>query len=246
VAVLIAVFLIVLLAAFAQAVTGFGFALVSVPLLTLATDPRSAVAAEGLISLGVTVLAVVRERAWVRWSNVGWLLACALVGMPLGLLVLRSTPEHVLTGLIAVSVLACTLMVWRRTRLRSGVATVAAVGVLVGALSTATGTNGPPLIAAFQGMGYDRHTFRATLAAVFAGTGVLSVAGFIAVGLVDARVTRLGLVGLPGVAIGWLVGDRVFGRIDANGFRKVVLVALTATAAVTLAKAITAALGVSS
>jgi uncharacterized membrane protein YfcA len=233
-------FLIVLLASFTQAVTGFGFALVAVPLLAVAIDPHRAVVTEGLVSLGATVFAVVRERAHVRWRDSGWLLGCALAGLPLGLLILRGTPDRVLTALIAVCVLGCTLLVWRRAKLpQHSVVTVGAVGVLVGTLSTATGTNGPPLVAAFQAMGYDRHTFRATLAAVFAGTGVLSVAGFFAVGLVDARVTRLALVSLPAVAIGWLLGDRVFARIGATGFRTVVLVALLVTSAVTLIRAFT-------
>jgi uncharacterized membrane protein YfcA len=239
VAVLVVVFLIVLLASFTQAITGFGFALVAVPLLALATDPRGAVVVEGLVSVGATLLAAVRERDHVRWRTAGRLLACAVAGLPLGLLVLRVTPARVLTALIALCVLACTLLVWRRIRLRHhGPVTVAAVGVLVGTLSTSTGTTGPPLVAAFQAMGYDRHTFRATLAAVFAGTGVLSIAGFVAVGLVDAKVTRLALVGLPAVVIGWLVGDRVFTRIDATAFRRIVLVALVATAAVTLTRAV--------
>jgi uncharacterized protein len=239
-ATLLAAFLIVLVAALAQAVTGFGFALVAVPLLALATDPRTAVVAAGLAGLGATGLALVRERAHVQWRTTGWLLGCASAGLPVGLIVLRLAPERILTALIAVCVLACTLLVWRRGRLRRpGPVTVGAVGVLVGVLSTSTGTTGPPLVAAFQAMGYDARTFRATLAAVFSGTGVVSVAGFLAVGLVDARVTWLGLVGLPAVGLGWFLGDRLFARIDAVRFRRVILVALLATAAVTLARAVT-------
>src|SRR5262245_36670150 len=134
--VLIAAFAILLVASFAQAVTGFGFALVAVPLLALATDPRRAVVAAGLVSMGGTVLAVVRERAHVRWRTVAGLLACALAGVPLGLLALRLASARVLTALIAIGVLACTVLVWREVRLRDpGPATVAAVGVMVGALS---------------------------------------------------------------------------------------------------------------
>jgi uncharacterized membrane protein YfcA len=234
------VFAIVMVAALAQAVTGFGFALVAVPLLALAIDPRAAVVTAGLAGLGATLLALVRQQAHVNWRTAGILLGCASVGLPLGLLILRFAPVRALSVLIAVTVLCCTVLVWRRTRLRHpGRFTLAAVGVLVGTLSTATGTSGPPLVALFQGLGFERHTFRATLAAVFSGTGIVSVAGFVAAGVVTPHLVWLGLVGLPAVGVGWTIGDRLFDRIDAARFRVVVIVALIATAAVTLARAIT-------
>jgi uncharacterized membrane protein YfcA len=239
--VVLVAFVVVFVAAFAQAITGFGFALIAVPLLALATDPRHAVVTSCVVSLGATLLAMVRERAHVQWRTVARLLCCALAGVPLGLLVLRFMPDRVLTGLIAVSVLACAALVWRRARLRrQGRAAVAAVGLLVGAMSTATGTNGPPLVAAFQAMGYDRQTFRATLAAVFCGTGVASLAGFVATDLVDTRVLWLGLAGAPAVVGGWFAGDALFARIDATVFRRIVLASLVVIAAVTGFRALTA------
>ncbi len=238
--VLLAAFAIVLCASFAQAVTGFGFALVAVPLLALATDPRTAVVAACLLSLGSSLFAVVRERSHVQWRTAGLLLGCALAGLPVGLVVLRRTPDRVLDALIAVCVLACVVLVWRRLQLRHpGRGTVMGVGLLVGALSTATGSNGPPLVAAFQAMGYDRRTFRGTLAAVFGGTGVASLAGYLAVGLVHERAVWVWLAGLPAVVIGWLAGDVLFARIDAAMFRRIVLAALVVTSAVTVTRAIT-------
>lgn len=236
---LLVAFVVVLLAAAVQAVTGFGFALVAVPLVALATDPRTAVVGAGLAGLGMSLAVTMRERAHVRWRTTGLLLATAVAGMPLGLLLLRSASDQVLTALIAACALGGTALVWRRARLRTaGPVALSAVGVLVGTLSTATGTNGPPMVAAFQAMGYDARTFRATIAAVFSGTGTASVAGFFMAGVVTSDGLWIGAVGTPAMVLGWLLGDRLFRRLDADRFRGVVLAALVVTSVVTFARAV--------
>lgn len=232
--VLVAVFVIVFVAAVAQATTGFGYALIAVPLLTLATDPRTAVVGAAISSMLLTVALTVRERRFVRWSVTGWLMAAAMLGLPFGLLLLRHLPDRWLTALIALTSLAGTVVVWRRVRLDPGRFTVGAVGVLTGVLTTATGTNGPPLVAAFQAMGYDASTLRATISAVFTGTGLVGLIGFFVVGEVTTSAGSVGLVGIPATALGWLVGNQVFARLDDERFRKVVLAGLVVVSAVTL------------
>lgn len=230
---------VLLLAATAQSVTGFGFALVAVPLLALTTDARTGVVVAGLAGLAMNLTLAARERAAVRWRTAWLLLGAAAVGLPVGLLVLRLAPERLLTVVIAVCVLGCTVLVWRDVRLpRPGLLTVGGIGVLVGALSTATGTNGPPLVAAFHAMEYEPRAFRATLAAVFAGTGVASGCGFLAAGLVTPEVAWLSVAGLPAVGLGWLVGNRLFARIPAARFRAFVLASLIASALVTMTRAL--------
>jgi hypothetical protein len=231
-------FAIILTAAATQAATGFGFALVAVPLLAATSDPRTAVVGASLVGPLLSVTIAARERASVRWRTAALVFGAALLGMPFGLLVLRSAPERALTALIAVVVLACTLLVWLDLRLGTGVRTVGMVGLVSGVLSTATGANGPPLVAAFQAMGYDPATFRATLAAVFAGTGVCSLAGFLLAGQVRPPALATALVGAPAVALGWWLGNRLFARLDRAWFRRVVLVGFVATSAVTLARAL--------
>ncbi|HEX2773364.1 MAG TPA: sulfite exporter TauE/SafE family protein [Micromonosporaceae bacterium] len=231
----LAVFGIVLLGAVAQGVSGFGFALVNVPLLTIATDPRTAVVVTALTGIALTVTAAVRERAYARWRVAGWLTAAALLGLPVGLLILVFAPERLLGVLIAVVVLACAALVWSGLRIRAGAAGIGAVGVLVGVLTAATGTNGPPLVAVFHSLGYDPRTFRATLAATFCGTGVLGLAGFVAAGQIDGGSLRLALVALPAVALGWWLGNLIFARMNPVAFRRIVLAGLVGSAGAALA-----------
>ncbi|MGI5271588.1 sulfite exporter TauE/SafE family protein [Nonomuraea sp. CA-218870] len=236
---LLAAAVIILIASTVHAVTGFGYALVATPLLALAVDPHTAVVATTLSALAMTITIAVRQREHAEWKVAGVATAGIVLGMPLGLWVYAVTSEQLLTVLIAVGVLGCTLMVWRRVKVQGNVPVLVGAGLISGALSTSTGTNGPPMVAAFQGMGYDPHKFRATLAAVFAATSVLSLVGFAVAGQVNADALWIGLIGLPVVQIGWFAGNAIFSRIDPELFRKVVLVALLVSAAVTLFSALT-------
>ncbi|MFI7455548.1 sulfite exporter TauE/SafE family protein [Nonomuraea sp. NPDC049714] len=235
---LLAAAVIILIASTVHAVTGFGYALVATPLLALTVDPHTAVVATTLSALAMTVTIAVRQRHHAEWKVAVIATAGIVVGMPLGLWVYAVTSERVLTALIGVGVLGCTVMVWRGVKVPGNVPVLVGAGLISGTLSTSTGTNGPPMVAAFQGMGYDPHKFRATLAAVFAATSVLSLIGFAAAGQVNTQSLWIGLVGLPVVQLGWFAGNAVFNRIDPERFRKVVLVSLLVSAAVTLFSAL--------
>ncbi|MFI6478582.1 sulfite exporter TauE/SafE family protein [Nonomuraea sp. NPDC050663] len=235
---LLAAAVIILIASTVHAVTGFGYALVATPLLALAVDPHTAVVATTLSALAMTVTIAVRQREHAEWKVAMIAMIGIVLGMPLGLWVYGIASEQVLTVLIAVGVLVCTLMVWRQVKVPGSVPVLVGVGALSGALSTSTGTNGPPMVAAFQGMGYDPATFRATLSAVFAGTSVLSLVGFAVAGKVNAESLWIGLVGVPVVQVGYFLGDAIFSRIDPDKFRKVLLAALIVSAIVTFGAAL--------
>jgi uncharacterized protein len=235
---LLAAFAIVAVAAAAQAVTGFGFALLSVPLLAVIVPIQDAVVAGSLAALALTAGVSVRERAHVRWRTVAILLGVAVLGMPLGYWMLTSFPDRVLTFIVGASVLVSTWLVWRRPTISGGPVAVGAVGFLVGVLTTATGTNGPPVVAAFQSMNFPPRTFRATLAAVFTGCGLVGCAIFAVGGEIGRTALLIWAVSVPAIAVGFLSGDRVFRRMDAVRFRTVVLVALVLASIVTILRAI--------
>jgi len=235
---LIATLGIVAVAAAAQAVTGFGFALLAVPLLALAMPVDTAVVVGSIASLAMSVVTAARDHGHVQWRTAAFIVATAVAAMPLGLYLLVALPASALTALVGVSVLVSTFLVWRRPTLPEGQGTLSCIGLLVGLLTTATGTNGPPLVAAFQSLGYGKEAFRATIAAVFVGCGLVGI-GFFAYGHeLTSPALQACLVGIPGGFIGWWAGDHIFRRLDTPVFRIVVVVALVAASLVTLIRAI--------
>ncbi|MDI1464665.1 sulfite exporter TauE/SafE family protein [Catellatospora sp. KI3] len=229
-------------AAFAQAVTGFGFSLVSVPLLAMADQPQPAVVSATIISLLLNAVTAWRERAHAERPVARRLLLAVAVGMPLGLLLLISLPDLALLALIAVVNLASTVVVWRGWQLSPGAGTAAAAGILAGVLTTTTGTNGPPLVATLRAMKLEPRVFRATVALIFGVVGPVAVVGFGIAGTLTWHAVLLATAGLPATALGAWLGNILFHRLNPAAFRRLVLSCLAASALAALANATTRAI----
>ena len=99
---LVAVVLVTGFAAATQSITGFGYALIVVPGLTLLFGPKVAVVA--MTSVGVPLVAwnAVRWRADIQRREAITVTAAALLGMPVGIAVLTRADDQVLTAIIGV------------------------------------------------------------------------------------------------------------------------------------------------
>lgn len=223
-----------MLAAMAQAVTGFGSALVAVPLLTLVVHPVAAVVGATAVSLVLTSGAAWRERSHVDVAAARRLTVTGILGMPLGLILLGVAEESRLEAWIAAAMLVMVVLV--ASGVRIGARGLPAAGLLSGALLTSTGMNGPPLVMAL--LDREPRRYRATLQGVFAMQDVVAVAAFLVLGYVDGEVALLTASGVVGLPVGWLLGDAVFHEIPAARLRPLVIGGLLVTAASMLVGAI--------
>lgn len=226
------------LAAGAQAVTGFGSALVAVPLLALVVDPVPAVVGTTALSLALTAVVFRRERRHVDGSAVRRFSIAGLVGLPVGLAVLHVLAARQLTLVMAVVLLVLVALLVTGFRVPSGRGAQWAAGVTSGAFLTATGMNGPPLVVMLQAMGLPPLRFRATLQGIFCVQDLLAVIGFAIVGVIDQTALLLVAGGAVGMPLGWWLGDRWFRALSPTVFRRVVLGFLAVTALVAGAKAV--------
>jgi uncharacterized protein len=228
---------ILAMAAAVQAATGFGFALTAVPLLTLVLGPQPAVVTVLVVGLVLSAGVAVRERGHVRRRDAVIVGLAGLAGMPLGLLALTTATERTHTVVISLVLLGSIVLLGRGLRLPRGPRTEIGAGLLSGMLLTSTSMNGPPLVVAFQAQGFPPREMRATLATIFVVHGVVAVALVAVAGQVTAGVAAIAAAGIPAIVLGWLAGDRVFRRLDATAFRRVVIAMLTVTALVALSTA---------
>lgn len=220
-------FLIVLASALGTAATGFGFNLLSTPLLTFFHPPRVAVVLTlllGVIASG-TLLSDRGLRRAIDWTLVRPLCVGSLAGMPAGLLLLQHADGRVLKALVAaLTTLFAALMLFRmlprRPPERLG---VFAVGVVSGFLSTSTSLNGPPVVLYLIARGLAKDRFRASMVAfVFIAT-LASVVLMAAGGVVPRTTMTLALTLTPGVLLGLAAGSLLARRVAPQTFDAVVL-----------------------
>ncbi|HVD71279.1 MAG TPA: sulfite exporter TauE/SafE family protein [Actinomycetota bacterium] len=230
----------VALAATAQGLSGFGFSLVSIPLLALVVPVKAAVVGGAMLGLVLSGSVVVRDHGHVAWRSAGLLFAAAIAGMPIGVWAIDRVREQPLQVAIALIVLVFTVLLWRRIRLPSdSLGAELGVGFTSGVLSTSTGMSGPPLVIALQARGVTPSAFRATLAVVFLGGSTVSLALFARAGLVTHDAWVVAMAGIPGLAAGLVLGEWWFRRVDNERFRSIVLVLLVSSAMLSLVGALT-------
>ncbi len=227
---------IFVLAASAQAATGFGLALVAVPLLALVVDPVAAVVATTTVGMVLTGVTATRESAHIDRATASTLAWTGIVGMPIGLLALILLPPDQLVLLVAAVLLVLVVVLANNVRVPITRPTLWTAGAMSGALLTATGMNGPPLVVALDGARMSPRRFRATLQVTFCVQDVVAVLGFALIGKLSVLAFAITAGGLAGVPIGWWLGDRAFRAIAEQTFRRLVLTGLVCTALVAAAK----------
>lgn len=237
---LIGTFLIIVLAGIAQAVSGFGFMLVGVPLLALLLGPQQAVPVGLAIGQAIAVLGWYQERTHVEWSPVWTLCLATAVGLPAGIFVFTALPPGPLQVVIGLVVITATVLLLVKVRVPSGRPTQLGGGALAGVLLGSSGMPGPVFVIVLQTLGLGPHAFRATLQAVFTITGFVGLGAFLLAGGLTWDSLWLILAGLPGTWVGWRLGDLVFARLDAATLRTIVLVTLFASGLTMLVRGLTA------
>ena len=234
----VGVFAVVAIASAAQAVSGFGFALIATPVVAVLAGPKAAVVGLTMVGLVLVAQLALRGRGHVERPTVLVLTAAAIVGMPLGLLVLTHADDRALTIAIAVAVIGFSLLLWRGAHLPASRGTDVVAGFTAGILSTSTGTSGPPIVIALSAKELSPAVFRATISAIFLVQGSASLVAFALGGQITRDALSVALAGLPGVIVGSIVGERGFRRLDTPAFRRVVLGMLFASGLIALVGAL--------
>jgi hypothetical protein len=225
----VAVAAIVAIATMVQSVSGFGFALLAVPLLSLVIDPKLAVVLLAAVGPLGTVSIAYAERRHIFGRVVLALSVPALAGMPFGLWILARVEPRALEVAIGVLVITLTGLLLLRLRGSDRPAVDIAAGFTSGALVTSTGTSGPPLVFALQSKDLSPSEFRATLSATFLVQGVVTLLAFWIVGRLDAEVGELVLFAAPGLVCGRILGAWLAKRTDPARFRLIVVGLLIGT-----------------
>ena len=230
-AVLAFVIAVLLVAAAAQTVAGFGMALVAVPFLVTVLDVKDAVVIVAIASMLNTAL--VARSVWrhIPTSTVTTLLLGSFAGMPFGLLFLLFMPQDALrltVGIAAILMTAAIVLGLRwGGRARTG---ELFAGAISGALNTSTGMNGPPVVLYLQSRAIPTAEFRGALSSFFFLSGAATLITFAFTGVISLDALAMGAACLPAVLAGNWTGHQLLGRLDELTFRRIVVLLLIATA----------------
>jgi uncharacterized membrane protein YfcA len=222
---------VVVLAALLQSTMGFGFALLSMPILAGVIGAEHALAIVSLVSIVNSLVTASSARGHVDMPVLRSTAFAALLGMPIGLVVLETLPERAMRLTIAATVAVAAIALGSGLRVRRrGHLVDGSVGLVSGILATSTGTSGPPLVVRMQGLGLPAATVRATLSAQFVITGLASIALLAARRHIRPADVGVALVCLPALWASWRLGSRTFVRLGQHHYDRAIVVLLCASA----------------
>jgi uncharacterized protein len=224
----------------AQAISGFGFALISIPLASLVLSPTDAVVAQTIAGTVLSIVMAWQFRADADVPVMRRSIPAMLCGIPIGLLVVNRVSDRGLRLMVGFAVLVAATAIATGYRIRSQRHALvdAYAGFMSGMLTMTTGTSGPPLVITLAGRNAPPATFRATLQALFAVANLVSLPAFALAGKITGAGLRASAIAFVPTILGRVVGERVFRRLNPESFRKVVLTMLFLAGAVAVAKAL--------
>jgi uncharacterized protein len=225
---------VIFLAYLVRGISGFGSALVAVPLLAHFL-PLTFVVPWMVImdTLAALVLARSGQRGGhVRWAEIGWMVPASLLGVVIGIELLVNVDRAALMAALGLFIAGFGLRHLLGIHGERPVSRWWALpaGILGGGIGALFATGGPPMVIYLTHRLRDKAELRATLSGLFLIDGVLRSIGLTLAGLLlQEHMGRYLLAGVPLMAAGLYVGHHVHLNLDQRRMAVVIALLLIAS-----------------
>ncbi|MBX7532846.1 sulfite exporter TauE/SafE family protein [Qipengyuania sp. 1XM1-15A] len=224
--------------AFVRGLTGFGMAILIVPVLALALSPVDAVLLTNFLSVFIgmsEIRRLLRSAEKSAWA----IIALVAVTTPIGLYLLSMTSPAIARVVIAFIALSAfvAILLPRRGALDHHPATTGGVGILSGLMTGYAGMPGPPVVPYYVGRDIPRETAKASMLLIFTCASTTGLVSGAAIGVLDWSLLLLAVLLFPAVLLGNWLGNKASGSIEDRIWRICVGVVLGAAALAALWKA---------
>jgi len=216
-------------AAYVRGLTGFGMAIILVPLLGLIVPPGEAVVLGILLQLligpvGLQVIMADADRA-----TAVPIALLAMLATPAGMVALHATTPDVarlLITLIAVGAFIAVMLPKQPEGHRPGRIAVAGTGIASGILTGFAAMPGPPVVPFYLRRHLEPKVARASMMLVFFATAIAGTLAALWVGIATARLFILSLILFLPMWLGNRIGGRHFGSVAPHVWQTMVAVVL--------------------
>ena len=207
----------------ARGFSGFGSALIFMPLASSIADPRLVAAL--LLIIDFVAAAPLLPNAWHKADRkaTAIMVAGALIGVPIGTYLLTRLEPVTTRWIISVFVFALLLLLLSGWRYRGKDHASIAVGIggLSGFCSGLAQTGGPPIVGYWLGRPIPSVIARANIVLFFGASDFFSAVSYAATGLITLDAIKFALVVGPVYAGGVWFGASLFGRASETVFRAI-------------------------
>ena len=211
-------------AAYIRGLTGFGMAIILVPLLGIIVTPGEAVVIGILLQVLIGPVGLKVIYADAHRPSALAIAAFAVAATPVGILLLKITPPDVARLMIAAIAIGAFMLVLlpQRGALRPGPKETAVTGLMSGILTGFAAMPGPPVVPYYLRQPIPPKEARASMMLVFFATAIAGTISAFALGIANGRLFILSLILFPAVLAGNWLGGKSFGKVPAHLWRSFV------------------------
>lgn len=229
---------VVLFAAYmVRGITGFGSGLISVPLLAFILPLQFIVPIIVLLDYLGSASQGIRNRAVIAWGEQLPLIPFSLIGLALGLTILKTLSSDMLARALGGFIIAYGIyQLLPMPQPRGSRIFAAPCGLMGGLIGTLFGTGGPFYVIYLGLRRLEKAAFRATLAANFIIDGGIRLVAYAIFGFfsMDALIAILAAAPIVGIAL-W-VGGRIHTGLSVQIFSRLISILLIGSGIALLAK----------
>jgi uncharacterized membrane protein YfcA len=217
---------LVFLAVLVQTLSGFGFAIIVMPLATLVLGVRTAAPLIAMTGLTAYAINVIRYRRAINLGELASLAVASALGVPVGIWLLSNVSESLVRQVLGGVLVAFALYALLRpaTRRLESKFWAYPAGFLAGCLGGAYNAPGPPAIVYGSLRHWPKDEFRAVLQTLFFCNAALVVASHVVAGNITSGVLTIFAWALPALLLGILAGALLDRVVDQKRFRTLVTV----------------------
>ncbi|WP_234122664.1 sulfite exporter TauE/SafE family protein [Clostridium hydrogenum] len=219
-------FISILLASVTQGMTGFGFALIAVPLLSLfIPEIRNITPIIVIYSLLTNIIIAYKARHYVNFKKIIPLIIFGIAATPIGTLMLiyvKVQPLKIVIGLI-VTITAFAMLKNLKIEIKNEKIAYSIVGILSGFLNGSAGLSGPPVVLFLTNQNTDKDVFRSNLTFYGIATNIFAIILFVLEGVINISVLRFTIYYIPALIIGVFLGIKLSAKINEVLFRKLTI-----------------------
>jgi uncharacterized protein len=225
---LLVIAVIVYFAIFTQAISGFGLALISMPLLVEILDPVSAATVVALMALTTQVVMLAKYRRELRFGALWRLMLGSVAGIPLGVLALAYLDEKLILTVLGVILIVYALysLISPRLPVITNLSWGYGFGFFSGILGGAYNTGGPPFVIYGMCQCWEPTEFKANLQGLLMVNSSMVVVAHLFAGHYTPLVLQNYAVAFPMILLGAGTGFWLDKYINEALFHKIVLVLL--------------------
>lgn len=235
---IIALSLIIFFASIVRGFTGFGLALVAVPMIQFLMPVSDTAVFIAIINAIFSLLYFKRSREAIKGQPLGRMAIWTGIGVAAGTLILKFiNPAYIqlIWGVLIILIVAALIRGFE-FRIRSDINAMTLSGLLGGVLAGATGITGPPVAIILSSMKTPKEKFNAIISVFIFFAVTYALVFYLISGLVRAETFLLALCSVPALLAGLHMGDRLVSRISQKTFTRLVYIVLILMGIITLFK----------